>query len=169
MYSEIDQFSSFLRGMSDSRDNHQQDFLVKQQEEGKTLRLENPESCQEIESESVQENKEEILERDTDHCEEKREANNAENEPENSVPGDDDDGFKTPTSSDHKIPAITQCPPPPRKIRTQPSKSKRKASTDRARRNLRFDELVEVGSIFLPARDEDELGSKRSRKVTESG
>ncbi|XP_073044440.1 uncharacterized protein [Primulina eburnea] len=168
MYSEIDQFSSFLRGMSDSRDN-QQNFIVRQQEEGNTLQIENPESCREIELESVQENKEEILERDTDHCEEKREANNAENEPENSVPGDDDDGFKTPTSSVHKIPAITQCPPPPRKSRTHPSKSKRKASTDGACRNLRFDELVEVESIFLPARDKDELGSKRSRKVTESG
>lgn len=167
MCSEIDQFSSFLRGMSDSREN-QQNFLVKQEEEGKKLQLENPESCQEIGSESVRQNKEEILERVTDHCEEKREANTAKNEPEKSEPGDDDEGFKTPTSSDHKIPAITQCPPPPCKRRTQPSKRKRKASTDGALLSVQFDELVEVESIFRPARDEDELGSKRSKKVTES-
>lgn len=32
--------------------------------------------------------------------------------------GDDDDGFKTPTSLEHKIPVILQCPPPPKKSRT---------------------------------------------------
>lgn len=37
---------------------------------------------------------------------------------------DDDDGFKTPTSMDHKIPEKKQCPPAPRK----PKASKRKAS-----------------------------------------
>ncbi|KAG4152421.1 hypothetical protein ERO13_D04G121000v2 [Gossypium hirsutum] len=37
---------------------------------------------------------------------------------------DDDDGFKTPTSMDHKIPEKKQCPPAPRK----PKANKRKAS-----------------------------------------
>lgn len=51
--------------------------------------------------------------------EEKKEMNSKEVD-------DDDDGFKTPTSKDHKIPAEPkQCPPAPRK----PKPTKRKASS----------------------------------------
>ncbi|CAA2974248.1 cyclin-dependent protein kinase inhibitor SMR3-like [Olea europaea var. sylvestris] len=61
---------------------------------------------------------------------------------------EDDDGFKTPTSSDNKIPVMTQCPPAPKKIRPEPS-MKRKASSPP--RSLQFDvPAAEVDSIFSP-------------------
>ncbi|CAI9760754.1 unnamed protein product [Fraxinus pennsylvanica] len=59
---------------------------------------------------------------------------------------EDDDGFKTPTSLDNKIPVMTQCPPAPKKIRSEPS-LKRKASSPP--RSLKFDvSMAEVESIF---------------------
>ncbi|KAL8496614.1 hypothetical protein ACS0TY_020346 [Phlomoides rotata] len=61
---------------------------------------------------------------------------------------EDDDGFKTPTSPNHIIPAITQGPPAPKKARPPPSKLKRKASPSGACRSLQFD--AEVESIFRP-------------------
>lgn len=41
---------------------------------------------------------------------------------------DDNDGFRTPTSLEHKIPVVTQCPPAPKKRRPNPSKLKVKLS-----------------------------------------
>ncbi|XVF55291.1 hypothetical protein PTKIN_Ptkin06aG0025100 [Pterospermum kingtungense] len=55
---------------------------------------------------------------------------------------DDDDGFKTPTSLDQKIPVMKQCPPAPRKPKPTPS-NKRKASI-----NLVLDLSQEVESLF---------------------
>ncbi|XP_007027037.2 PREDICTED: uncharacterized protein LOC18597768 [Theobroma cacao] len=63
---------------------------------------------------------------------------------------DDDDGFKTPTSLDHKIPVIKQCPPAPRKPQPAPLPSnKRKASSSPiTRRNLQVDLSLEIESLF---------------------
>ncbi|XVE61871.1 hypothetical protein DITRI_Ditri06bG0074000 [Diplodiscus trichospermus] len=60
---------------------------------------------------------------------------------------DDDDGFKTPTSLDQKIPAMKQCPPAPRKPKPLLS-NKRKASTPSCVRNLQLDLSQEVESLF---------------------
>ncbi|KAI5682353.1 hypothetical protein M9H77_03581 [Catharanthus roseus] len=70
---------------------------------------------------------------------------------------DDDDGFATPTNSDHKIPVITQCPPAPKKIR--PSAKRKASSPDRIRRNLQIDLSREVESMFHPT-VQDDLGRK---------
>ncbi|CAI9098221.1 OLC1v1034831C1 [Oldenlandia corymbosa var. corymbosa] len=44
---------------------------------------------------------------------------------EEDVGGDDDDGFKTPTGPEHRIPVITECPPAPKKTRRDDSPAKR--------------------------------------------
>ncbi|KAK8662825.1 hypothetical protein V6N13_024712 [Hibiscus sabdariffa] len=62
----------------------------------------------------------------------------------------DDDGFKTPTSLDHKIPVMKQCPPLPRKPKPPPS-NKRKPSPSPSSstcRNLQLDFSKEVDSLF---------------------
>ncbi|XP_061354195.1 cyclin-dependent protein kinase inhibitor SMR10-like [Gastrolobium bilobum] len=56
---------------------------------------------------------------------------------------DSNDGFKTPTTSEHKIPAILPCPPAPRKPKTLPS-TKRKAY----RRRIVLDLSQEIESLF---------------------
>ncbi|KAF5751464.1 hypothetical protein HS088_TW02G00478 [Tripterygium wilfordii] len=58
---------------------------------------------------------------------------------------DQNDGFRTPTSSDHKIPVVLQCPPAPRKPRSLPSK--RKSSCQRV---LVLDLSKEIESLFPP-------------------
>ncbi|CAA2973197.1 Hypothetical predicted protein [Olea europaea subsp. europaea] len=74
-----------------------------------------------------------------------------------------DDGFKTPTSLDHKIPVIEQCPPAPKKTRAQPSTStKRKASP----RTLQFDYSTEVESMFLANSKDDDDDVDQKRKKT---
>ncbi|KAJ7947652.1 cyclin-dependent protein kinase inhibitor SMR3-like [Quillaja saponaria] len=60
---------------------------------------------------------------------------------DNNVVGDDgDDGLKTPTSSDHKIPVILQCPPAPRKskpiLKSKATKRKAYSSDGSCRRPL---------------------------------
>ncbi|XVE96869.1 hypothetical protein REPUB_Repub02eG0260700 [Reevesia pubescens] len=60
--------------------------------------------------------------------------------------GDDDDGFKTPTSLEHKIPVIKECPPAP-KIQKSHSSNRRKVSP-RISRNLQLDFSKEVESLF---------------------
>lgn len=60
---------------------------------------------------------------------------------------DDDDGFKTPTSLGHKIPAILQCPPAPRKPKTIPLMTKRKA----ARQRILLDLSNDIESLFPTA------------------
>nr|POE54100.1 cyclin-dependent protein kinase inhibitor smr3 [Quercus suber] len=59
---------------------------------------------------------------------------------------DDDDGFRTPTSLDHKIPESLRCPPAPRKPKPIPS-TKRKAG----RRRIMLDLSNEIDSLFPPA------------------
>ncbi|XP_022143885.1 cyclin-dependent protein kinase inhibitor SMR2-like [Momordica charantia] len=63
----------------------------------------------------------------------------------------DDDGFRTPTSSDHKIPVIKQCPPAPRRPKPISCRSRRSSPrlASGVRRGFRVyisDEIVE--SIF---------------------
>lgn len=75
---------------------------------------------------------------------------------------ENDDGFKTPTSLDHKIP-ITQCPPAPRK----PSSStrKRRQISSNARRTLRLDLSREVESMFpQPIFDDLHRKIKKARR-----
>ncbi|MCD9646301.1 hypothetical protein HAX54_036032 [Datura stramonium] len=50
------------------------------------------------------------------------------------LPEDDDDGFKTPTSLESKIPILTTCPPAPK---PKCSGNKRKASSRRGQRTIR--------------------------------
>ncbi|KAF8395113.1 hypothetical protein HHK36_019054 [Tetracentron sinense] len=61
---------------------------------------------------------------------------------------DDEDGFRTPTSLDHKI-QVKQCPPAPRKPTSLPS-TKRKASSNYLPRQIRID-LKDFASLFPPA------------------
>ncbi|KAM7468086.1 hypothetical protein LguiB_015648 [Lonicera macranthoides] len=65
---------------------------------------------------------------------------------------DDNDGFRTPTSLDHKIPVTKQCPPAPRKKREKHfSSRKRKLETPRSGRNLQLDLTDEIESLFPPS------------------
>lgn len=54
-------------------------------------------------------------------------AQQAEKKAEEEKEEDEDDGFRTPTSLEHRIPETKQCPPPPRKIK---SSLKRKANSN---------------------------------------
>ncbi|KAJ4725824.1 cyclin-dependent protein kinase inhibitor SMR3-like [Melia azedarach] len=67
---------------------------------------------------------------------------------------DSDEGFKTPTSSDHKIPVVLQCPPAPRKPKSRPL-TKRKVSPRRVLHDL----SNEIEAMFPPALLAD-LGNK---------
>ncbi|EEF28791.1 conserved hypothetical protein [Ricinus communis] len=66
-----------------------------------------------------------------------------------------DDGCKTPTSLNHKIPTLLPCPPAPRKPKSLPS-NKRKSP---ARRRVLLDLSNEIESLFPPALRAD-LGAK---------
>ncbi|XWS74137.1 hypothetical protein CRYUN_Cryun02cG0189800 [Craigia yunnanensis] len=67
---------------------------------------------------------------------------------------ENNDGFKTPTSLDHKIPIMLKCLPAPRKPKSLPS-PKRKAF----RRRILLDLTKEIESLFPPALIAD-LGNK---------
>ncbi|KAG6603657.1 Cyclin-dependent protein kinase inhibitor SMR3, partial [Cucurbita argyrosperma subsp. argyrosperma] len=77
---------------------------------------------------------------------------------------DDDDGFRTPTSSDHKIPVVQQCPPAPR--RPKPiSCSRTLPRTSGVRRGFRVyisDEIAD--SIFCP-----DLLHQKTKKARKNG
>lgn len=76
-----------------------------------------------------------------------------------------DEGFKTPTSSDHKISAVKQCPAAPRKTR---SSAKRKSSAARIRRSLQLDVSAEIESMFPSRpRDDNEHKIKKARRDDE--
>ncbi|KAB2098401.1 hypothetical protein ES319_A01G236300v1 [Gossypium barbadense] len=63
----------------------------------------------------------------------------------------DDDGFKTPTSLDHKIPVMKQCPPAPRKPKPLSSKKRKPSSPPSSggdRNLLKIDFAKEVESLF---------------------
>ncbi|KAL9153171.1 hypothetical protein ABFS82_10G032500 [Erythranthe guttata] len=158
MCSEINRFSSYLRRMTSSEDggNCSPRFGVVGDSGC---------SCPEIEPEitetaAEEENEIEKLKRIAD----KARVSLRESEKEIDAVAEDDDGFKTPTSSDHRIPAITECPPAPRKTRPQSSKSKRKAeSPPGARRRLQLDMSPEIESIFRT--NEDDSGDREIKKA----
>ncbi|XP_030529062.1 cyclin-dependent protein kinase inhibitor SMR3-like [Rhodamnia argentea] len=74
--------------------------------------------------------------------------------------GENNDGFRTPTSSDHKIPAMTRCPPAPMKPkptrkRKFSSSSSSTFSDDRCKERIDLDSSEQVESLFRPIlRDE---------------
>ncbi|KAK9280284.1 hypothetical protein L1049_013972 [Liquidambar formosana] len=72
---------------------------------------------------------------------------------------DDEDGCRTPTSLDQRIPLILPCPPPPRKPKSLPS-TKRKVAP--ASRKILLDLSNEVESLFPPALLAD-LGGKMKK------
>ncbi|XP_040994037.1 cyclin-dependent protein kinase inhibitor SMR3-like isoform X1 [Juglans microcarpa x Juglans regia] len=75
---------------------------------------------------------------------------------------DDDDGFKTPTSLDNKIPVVLQCPPAPRKPKPRAVQTKRRGA---ARRRILLDLSNEIESLFPPALLVDLSG--KIKKITE--
>lgn len=75
---------------------------------------------------------------------------------------EDDDGFKTPTSPNHRIPVIKQCPPAPMKLRPPPSKLKRKASSPPPRSSPSI-QPEEVESIFSPIANDQEDDAQRHK------
>ena len=68
---------------------------------------------------------------------------------------DDNDGFKTPTSVDHKIPLILPCPPAPKKPKSLPSTKRRAAGPNR---RVLLDLSNEIQSLFPP-----DFGGKSKR------
>ncbi|GFZ13246.1 hypothetical protein Acr_23g0016310 [Actinidia rufa] len=75
---------------------------------------------------------------------------------------DDNDGFKTPTRSDQRIPRIPQCPPAPRKPKSCPCMRKRKSTPSQKTLIHVSNEVIE--SLFAPILVED-LGGKMIKKV----
>ena len=71
------------------------------------------------------------------------------------VEDDDDDGFKTPTSLDHRIPLILPCPPAPKKPKSIQSTKRRAPGQNR---RVLLDLSNEIQSLF-PA----DLGCKLKR------
>ncbi|EYU41720.1 hypothetical protein MIMGU_mgv1a015451mg [Erythranthe guttata] len=148
MCSEINRFSSYLRRMTSSEDggNCSPRFGVVGDSGC---------SCPEIEPEitetaAEEENEIEKLKRIAD----KARVSLRESEKEIDAVAEDDDG----------IPAITECPPAPRKTRPQSSKSKRKAeSPPGARRRLQLDMSPEIESIFRT--NEDDSGDREIKKA----
>lgn len=81
---------------------------------------------------------------------------------------DDNDGYKTPISSDHKIPVLPQCPPAPRRpkpISLSRTLSPRASGVRRGFRVYIADEIVD--SIFCS--DLLHQKSKKARKDDDNG
>ncbi|XVF05512.1 hypothetical protein REPUB_Repub05bG0178500 [Reevesia pubescens] len=70
---------------------------------------------------------------------------------------ENNDGFKTPTSLDHKIPVMLKCPPAPRKPKSLPILSPKRKAFRRPR--ILLDLTKEIESLFPPALLAD-LGNK---------
>ncbi|XP_022865278.1 cyclin-dependent protein kinase inhibitor SMR10-like [Olea europaea var. sylvestris] len=149
-------------------------FLVK--EEPKEIKLDilseskvdDPDYSQDIVSDGGQVNVTKQDDQDTHHKDEEEEVKAIFSSRESKKPclaqsevEEYDEGFKTPTSSDHKIPVVKQCPPAPRKTR---SSTKRKLSPSRIRRRLQLDVSAEIESMFPPRpRDDNEHKIKKAR------
>ncbi|PON36722.1 hypothetical protein PanWU01x14_326230 [Parasponia andersonii] len=95
---------------------------------------------------------EEFITRDADHDDQEN-SNGCDN-------NNNDDGFKTPTSLDNKIPVVLPCPPAPRKPKSTIAKTKRKAN----RRRVFLDLSSEIESLF-PHNVLADLGGKIKKKV----
>ncbi|XP_042474839.1 cyclin-dependent protein kinase inhibitor SMR10-like [Macadamia integrifolia] len=66
---------------------------------------------------------------------------------------EDDDGFRTPTTLDHRIPAVNikQCPPAPRKPNSNPKRKASSSSFTTRRQLFPLDLSQEIESLFPPA------------------
>ncbi|CAI9766267.1 unnamed protein product [Fraxinus pennsylvanica] len=153
MFLETDQFQYYSM-------SNKEFFLVKEEEKGIKVesssqpKLENQDSSQEHDTEKEQEK----------DCMASISSSREESENpclEQSQVAESDDGFKTPTSLDHKIPVMEQCPPAPRKTRPQPSTStKRKASPG----TLQFDISTAVESMFTAiSHGDDDVDQKKKK------
>ncbi|EXC30996.1 hypothetical protein L484_021296 [Morus notabilis] len=96
------------------------------------------------------EEKEEVLVLITDHGEEstRKTASSSLRESDVKVEDDEDDGFKTPTSLDHKIPVIQQCPSAPRKPKVSFKRKAAPPSSRTARRSLQLNFSEQIESMF---------------------
>lgn len=76
---------------------------------------------------------------------------------------DDDDGFRTPTSLDHRIPVMKQCPPPPRKRKV--SSRKRKLSSPLLRQTTLqlIEASQEIIDSMFPQRENTHHKIKKAR------
>ncbi|KAE8692456.1 putative Transducin/WD40 repeat-like superfamily protein [Hibiscus syriacus] len=87
------------------------------------------------------------------------------------VDDEDDDGFRTPTSLDHKIPEMKQCPPAPRKPKankrgaSESSSSSTAATSSTCGGNLQLD-LSRVVDSWFPASIVDDLHRKAKKART---
>lgn len=72
----------------------------------------------------------------------------------------DDDGFTTPTDSDHRIPVPTQCPPAPRKASSRKSKSPPETASETLRGIFPVDVSDEEAESLFPPRVEEEFAVK---------
>ncbi|KAL8094735.1 hypothetical protein AgCh_036307 [Apium graveolens] len=76
---------------------------------------------------------------------------------------DDNDGFRTPTSLDHRIPVMKQCPPPPRKRRV-PSRKRKLSSPLLMRTTLQLiDASQEIIDSMFPRRENNHHKIKKAR------
>ncbi|KAI4331714.1 hypothetical protein MLD38_029870 [Melastoma candidum] len=89
---------------------------------------------------------------------------------------DEDDGFRTPTSSEHKIPVLTECPPAPapkrpeeltpntRRKRRRPSPSSR-LEEDECETVKVIDLLPEEVESFFKLRSQDDATAEQGNKT----
>lgn len=156
MCSEIDQFPSFLRRMShpvDRKHDKEEEIAITSQPLDSLPEPETAAAAAGVERESENPDDDHQKKLPEEIKKEEEEANKATPSRREIIDDDDDDdGFKTPTSSAHRIPAITECPPPPVKPRPPPSKLKRKASPP------------EVDSLFPPI-ESDQGDNSQQHKI----
>lgn len=74
---------------------------------------------------------------------------------------EEDDGFRTPTSLEHKIPVVKECPPAPKKPRSEPAVKKRKTSPNSCRVHL--DLTQEMEWLFRPLFEDSKRVIKKTR------
>ncbi|XP_051131701.1 cyclin-dependent protein kinase inhibitor SMR3-like [Andrographis paniculata] len=175
MCSEIDRFSSFLRrNMSGTRNTllpH-----VKEQDEAKSLDGEEEKGevaflTEGKENSNDQKEVEKVATEDEGSADRKNRVSvsvsiSEENESTDGDGDGDGDGFVTPTSADHKIPAIIHCPPAPKKPRPEPSRMKRKTSPPLP---CELDSTAEIESIFRPISSQDTGEEQKSKKARREG
>lgn len=138
-------------------------FLPEEKEGGRTIEsqnpsqctAENPTSCQDIQP-KLPENLGKINGEEEDDHPKFQEGQNPKFEEE-------EEGYRTPTSPEHRIPVITQCPPAPKRPRPHHSELERKLPQAVCRR-LQFDAMKEVEFIFWRVTP-DKVVEKKTKKT----